>query len=107
MVGFAEELHNENEARTNALGHTERSTHRENKSGKGRLGALVVEGIGGGFEGVGFRIGTGFSQEQREVYWEARDQLVGRVVKYRHQPHGGKDLPRIPSFLGFRAEEDL
>jgi len=40
IVGFQERMHNANEAKINELGHTERSTHKENMVGRGDLGAF-------------------------------------------------------------------
>lgn len=96
--------HNMNEAVTNALGHTERSTHKENKVRGGVMGALSVRCIE---SGVVFQIGTGFTAEDREFFWNNRDTVVGRLVTYNHFPVGRKDLPRHPSFKGFREHEDV
>jgi hypothetical protein len=30
--------------------------------------------------------------------------VVGKRVKYKHQPHGAKDKPRCPVFIGFRED---
>lgn len=42
IVGYQERMHNANEAKTNALGHTERSMHKENMIGRNDLGAIWV-----------------------------------------------------------------
>ena len=42
VIGWEERMHNANEAKTNALGRTERSSHKENLVPMGTLGALVV-----------------------------------------------------------------
>jgi len=101
VVGVVEELHNGNEARTNELGRTERSSHAENKTGKGTLGALIVRAINGPHEGVEFKVGTGFTAEQRADLWYAED-CIGRVVKIKSFPVGTKDRPRHPVWLGWR-----
>ena len=103
LIGVVEELENQNELQTDNLGHAKRSTHKDNKVAKGSLGAMVCRRP----DGLEFRIGTGFTQEQREVYWAARDMIIGKLVKYKYQPAGAKEAPRFPGFLGFRAEEDL
>jgi DNA ligase-1 len=41
VIGFEEQMHNANEAKTDALGRTERSSHKENLIPKGTLGALI------------------------------------------------------------------
>ena len=96
--------HNLNEAVTNALGLTERSSHKENKVAAGTMGALVVQCID---SGVSFNIGTGFTAEDRNWFWVNRDQCIGMVVTYNHFPIGRKDLPRFPSYKGIRSLEDM
>jgi hypothetical protein len=36
-----------------------------------------------------------------------REVLKGRIVKYRYQPAGMKDVPRFPAYLGFRDVRDM
>lgn len=105
VVGVVEEQHNGNEAKTNELGRTERSSHAENKIGKGTLGALTVRAVNGPHEGVEFKVGTGFSAAARGALWEERDDLVGRVAKIKSFPVGTKDRPRHPVWLGWRDLE--
>ena len=103
VVGFEEQLKNDNEATTNALGRTERSSHKANLVPKGTLGALVVES-----EKFGrFNIGTGFDDALRSRVWGNRQQFLGKTVTFRYQAIGTKDKPRIPAFKGFRNPEDL
>lgn len=113
VVGVYEELHNGNEAVTNALGRTERSTIQANKTGKGRLGGLILQGFTNGeFPGVQFRCGTGFSAAERENLWQAYladpdKRPVGHVAKIKYFPVGAKDKPRFPTFLGWRDQRDM
>jgi len=60
VIGFTERLHNGNIATTDELGHTKRSSHKENKVPMGTLGSLLVEDVK---TGVIFEIGTGFDDE--------------------------------------------
>lgn len=103
IIGFEEEMHNENPATLDAFGRTERSSHKANKVGKGTLGAFVCVT----HAGVEFKIGTGFDRVDRVRFWEGRESLMRVLVKFRHQPHGEKDAPRCPVFLGFRHQDDL
>ena len=107
IIGYEERMHNGNEAVTNALGRTERSSHQENLTGRGDLGALIVRGINGTYKGVEFKIGTGFNDEERIHIWQHTPLLLGRVVKYKFFPLGSKDKPRFPIWLGFRPKEDM
>lgn len=105
VLGCEEQMANNNVATKDALGRTERSSHKANKSGKGTLGALVVEDI---VTGAVFNIGTGFSDAERASIWAARDlTIVGKLVRYKYFPSGSKDLPRFPTWDGWRSPADL
>ena len=102
ILGVYEEMHNANEAKTNNLGRTERSSHRENKIGKDTLGGFYVEALNGPCAGATFKVGTGFSAEDRQSYWKNQETLVGLVAKIKSFPVGVKEKPRHPVFLGLR-----
>lgn len=104
IVGFEERMHNENEATTDELGHTKRSSHKENMVPAGTLGDLLVKDVTSGIE---FKIGTGFDDVLRSEIWSNREKYQGKLVKYKHQEAGKKDKPRFPVFLGFRDERDI
>lgn len=101
IVGFEEEMHNGNEAETNELGRTKRSTAKSGLTGKGTLGSFICKTP----DGVQFNIGSGFDTQDRKQFWDDRKKLVSAVVKYKHFPIGVKDKPRHPIFLGFRDME--
>lgn len=103
IVGVEERMHNANEAKTDALGHTERSHHKANMIPTGMLGALVLEWENGDT----FKVGTGFTEEQRVALWAAKEELTGKLCKYKYQSSGMKDKPRFPVFIGFRHEDDV
>jgi DNA ligase-1 len=104
VVGTIELSHNANEAFTNELGRTARSHAKAGKVPVGALGALVCQTP----EGVVFEIGTGFSAEERALYWRNRANaaVLGRTVKYKSLAIGVKDKPRSAVFLGFRDTRD-
>lgn len=102
IVGFDELEHNLNEATTDALGLTKRTTHKAGKVGGGVLGAFVVRK-----DGQEFRVATGLTMQERADYWADRENLVGKLLKFKYQEAGKKDLPRFPVFLGFRHPDDL
>lgn len=106
VVGFEERMHNGNEATTNALGHTERSSHKANLVPMGTLGALVVKNDKL-WPGRTFNIGTGFDDAMRNRIWTRRLRFTGQTVKFKYQAIGTKDVPRIPVFLGFRDGRDM
>jgi DNA ligase-1 len=113
VVAVEELMHNENEPETNQLGRTRRSSHKEGKVGGGKLGALRVVALSHWDQDLNhisdsaprFRIGTGFTDADRKLLWAQRDELFGRIVKYKSMKVGAKDAPRHPVFLGFRAED--
>lgn len=102
IIGVEEEMQNNNEATVDELGHTKRSSHQENKVGKGRLGALVCKTE----SGIEFRIGTGFSAADRQALWSRRDSLIGQLAKFKSFDIGVVDAPRFPVFLGLRSRID-
>ncbi len=104
IIGFEELMHNDNEATTNALGLTERSSHKENKRASGMLGAFVLQSIDD--PDLTFKGGTGLTEDQRVQYWNEQESLIGKLLKYKFFDHGIKSAPRHPVFLGFRDTDD-
>jgi DNA ligase-1 len=104
IIGFEERMHNANEATKDALGHTQRSQHKENLVPMNTLGALIVKTLDTGIE---FKIGTGFDDSIRKSIWETKSKLLGELVKFKHFEIGVKEAPRFPVFLGFRDRNDL
>ena len=52
-------------------------------------------------------MGSGFDAEQKKNFWADRENLLGRVIKYKSLKVGAIDKPRHPIFLGFRSKEDM
>jgi DNA ligase-1 len=107
VIGVEELYHNDNEAKEDAFGRTKRATVQDNLRPGGTLGALVVKGCGGDYDGVQFKIGTGFDKAQRQHLWGVRRGLPGKIVKFTYFPTGTKDAPRFPAFVGFRDPRDM
>jgi DNA ligase-1 len=104
ILGVEEQMKNNNEKKVNELGRGQRSSHKENKTPKGTLGALVVKDI---YSGVQFNIGTGFTNTIRDQLWKYKDGLVGQAIKYKYFSIGVKDAPRHPVYLGMRDDSDI
>lgn len=104
VTGFIELMHNGNEQVTDNLGLAMRSTQQDGLVPMDTLGALVVRDVKTGIE---FHIGTGFNDQQRARIWANRDNLKGTVVKYKYFPHGVKEKPRHPVYLGPRHPDDM
>lgn len=102
VIGVEEKMHNANEAVTNELGRTSRSSHKENQIPTGMMGALVCRGLAGRFKDVEFKIGTGFDREECIDMW--KNPPIGKMISYQYFPIGVKDKPRILSFKCIREE---
>lgn len=105
VVEVIEAMENNNEAKINELGHTERSTHKENLSPKGMIGSLVlyVEELG-----CNVKVGAGkLTHEERIYYFNNQDELKKLIIKYAFLATGQKDAPRHPRVIGFRLPEDM
>lgn len=101
ILDIYEQMSNQNEATEDALGHTKRSSHLENLVPAGTLGGFKVKDIKSGVE---FRVGSGdgLNNELRLKVWNNPKDYIGKILKYKSQKAGEKDLPRFPLFIGFR-----
>ncbi len=105
LLRVVEEESNQNEAKKNALGRTERSTAKAGMVLTGRAGALEVRDLATGVE---FGIGTGLNDKDREWFMAHRRKLEGKFIgKYKSFLIGVKDKPRFPVYLGPREKWDL
>ena len=74
----------------------------------GKLGAIVCEGIDDGKKIV-VNVGSGFTDEQRAEFWEAKDSLIDQIVEVRadaatrSQDSETTWSLRFPRFLRFRG----
>ena len=106
VVGFSERMRNENEATTDLLGFTERSSHKENLVGRGDLGAFLVRDPDTGFE-FKIGIGVGLDDALRKKVWDYQEHYLGKVIRYEWFKYGSYDKPRFPKFVAFRDPEDM
>ena len=72
---------------------------------KGRLGGIVVD-----YKGYSIKVGSGFTDNEREYYWQHRDKIIGTVVaiSYFEETHNqnNDDLSlRFPTLLESRVGE--
>lgn len=95
---------NQNEPEIDNLGYTKRSTKQEGKVGGNTLGGFIVQDLE---TKIQFDIGSGFTDATRKDLWEQRDNLPGKIIKYKHFPHGTVEKPRFPIFLSFRDPLDI
>lgn len=102
IIGTEELMHNMNEAQADNFGNAKRGSSRRHLVPGGTLGSIVAQG----FENGTFRVGTGFSGDERDALWANRDTIVGQLVKYKCAGRGSQGLPRSPVFVGIRHYDD-
>jgi len=80
---------------------------------EGRLGAVVCSGNDDGKD-IRVNVGSGFTDDNRSVFWSSRDALVGQLVEVRadaitQNQDGTYSLrfPRFKTFRGFEVGEKL
>ena len=111
IIDIYEAMENQNEAFTNELGHTERSTHQDNLVGKGMLGGFVVS-----WKGHEFKVAPGkFDHDERIDIWNRREEIMrDNLVEFRFFGYGsftkggeaGQGAPRFPRALKLRSKID-
>lgn len=80
---------------------------------EGRLGALICEGTDDG-QFIQVNVGSGLSDNDRDVFWDAKDKVIGQLVEVRadaitQNQDGSYSLrfPRFKTFRGFEVGEKL
>ena len=80
---------------------------------EGRLGAFVCEGVDDGKE-IKVNVGSGFSDNNRDSFWNSRSQIIGQLVEVRadaitQNQDGTYSLrfPRFKTFRGFEPNEKI
>ena len=102
VVGFNERMHNTNEQKRDELGYAERSSAKDGLVPTNTLGSLVLK-----YNDTTFSCGTGFDDKLRKEIWDNKEAYLGKLASIRYMSVGSKDLPRVPSFIGFRHVEDI
>jgi DNA ligase-1 len=107
---------NENEAQTNELGHTFRTSHQDNKVPNGLVANLqcsILEDIhydGGLLFSAGqvITVSPGnMDHDMRKHYFENQSEIVQHVIKFKFFPKGIKNKPRFPTYVCHRSAEDM
>jgi len=80
---------------------------------EGRLGAIICEGVDDG-QRIRVNVGSGFTDADRDSYWDYRDSLAGNLVEVRadaitKNQDGTYSLrfPRFKTFRGFEVGEKI
>ncbi len=95
--GYLLKLKRFEDAEAELIGAEELVREHHNES-TGMLGALQCR-----YNDVLFSIGTGFTEQQRKMFWLARHKLPKHVT-FKYQKYGTKDAPRSPVFKAFVLE---
>ena len=66
----------------------------------GKLGSVTVE-----FNGVDVRVGSGFSDVERDEVWLDPDSFIGRTIEVRYQEVTPDGSLRFPVFVCFRNDK--
>lgn len=109
---------NTNEAKTNSLGRTERSSAQEGLVPNGQVGALqgtLIKDVYSPFtgkklfeKGLLVTIGSGEMTVAEAIhFFQNQHEIVGHVAKFKHMTHGVKDLPRMGTFVSLRLAQDM
>lgn len=104
VLSIEEGRSNQNDAQTNELGQTFRTTHQDNMVPNGLVGSLLCKDVKTGNE-ITVSAGS-MDHDMRKHYFENPKELLGQVIKYKHFPKGVKDKPRFPTFQSIRLESD-
>ena len=102
VVGFTERMHNTNEQKRDELGYAERSSAKEGLVPTDTLGSLVLK-----YNDTTFSCGVGFDDKLRKEIWDNKEAYLGKLASIRYMSVGMDKLPRCPSWLGWRDEDDL
>ena len=77
---------------------------------EGKLGALICEGVDDG-KRIRVNVGSGFTDSDRDSYWQERDKVLGQIVEVRAdaatKSQDSEEIwsLRFPRFLQFRGFE--
>jgi len=115
---IVEGQHNANEAKTNELGRTERSTNMENMQPNGLVGSLegslLADVLDPQTDAVIIPKGTyitvspgNMDHAMREHYFRNQKELLQQIGKFKLFPKGTKEKPRFPTFISIRSKEDM
>lgn len=117
VTKLGEEQKNNNEAKTNELGHTKRSTHKDNLEGKNTLGYIVgtllaplkdFAGVVVAVAGTELTIATGsLTEKECKYYWDNPNEMMDMIVEFEYCSFGLKEKPRFAQFKKIRSSVDM
>lgn len=117
VLSVVEGQANGNEAKTNELGRTERSSHQENMTPNGMVGTLICRVLKDVSDartgalllraGQEITVSAGsMPHEERVKYLKEQGLIVGERISFRFFPRGIKNKPRFPTYKSIRPRCD-
>lgn len=117
VTGVTEGQRNENEAKKNTLGRTERSSAKDGMVPNGQVGSiqgtLVADLVvnGGALTipaGTAVTAGSGkMTVEEATDFFQNPHKIIGHYAKIKTMTYGVKDLPRFPTYESLRLKQDM
>ncbi len=103
IVGFEEQMTNNNTLEKDELGYAKRSYAKDGLTPAGTLGRFIVN-----WDDMVLDVAPGsFTHAERQDIWNNQDKYLNKILKFRYFNHGIKDKPRFPRAVGFRDASDL
>ena len=102
ILELVEAEENLNPSDTNELGYKFRTSHKENKVGKGMIGSLIVSIPDGRI--ITISAGS-MPHDKRIFYWNNIEEIIGKTCTYRYMTYGEKDLRRHPRYKNLREDD--
>lgn len=103
ILGFEEQMTNENILEKDELGYAKRSYKKDGMVAANTLGNFIVN-----YNDMVISVAPGkFNHDLRKTIWNSQSYYIGKTLKFRFFAHGIKDKPRFPRAVGFRSEIDL
>lgn len=101
VVSMNEMMWNENDPKLDELGYIDRSSAKDGLIAAGAVGSLNCKSERWGE----FCVGAGeMTLEDKYMYWNSPELIVGHSITFKYFPQGIKDKPRFPTFKSVRAE---
>lgn len=100
VIGYEELMLNKNDKNVETK---ERSHKKSGLINGGTLGSFILKTK----DDITFNVGSGLTKNQRDSLWKNKEELIGKIVKYKYFNVGVKTAPRFPVFLGFRDQDDM
>ena len=118
VTGITEGQMNGNEAKTNTLGRTERSSAKAGMVPNGQVGSIQGTMLKDFHDpatgkllfaaGLPVTAGSGeMSVAEATDYFANPHKIVGHAAKVKTMTHGVKDLPRFPTYVSHRLPQDM